>query len=265
MKSMSKKTRIDKDSLGEVVVPENAYYGPFTARAKEQYQITKLPPHRNFVMSFIMIKKAAAITNRDLGVLSAQIANTIIRSCEEILAGELSDQFIIETLNSGASTAFNMNCNEVIANRALEILGKPKGSYEIISPNDHVNMSQSSNDTSPTAIHISIIMNCQELLKSLDQLIRSIEKKAIDFKDDIKIGRTHLMDAVPVTMGDEFSSYLYALLKSKEFIIGSLEQLGLCSPWGNGSRNGRKYPKRVPTSCGRKSSKYYRNAIKAVS
>ena len=158
-----------------------------------------------------------------------------------------------------------MNCNEVIANRALEILGKPKGSYEIISPNDHVNMSQSSNDTSPTAIHISIIMNCQELLKSLDQLIRSIEKKAIDFKDDIKIGRTHLMDAIPVTMGDEFSSYLYALLKSKEFIIGSLEQTLLCSPWGNGSRNGRKYPKRVPTSCGRKSSKYYRNAIEAVS
>jgi aspartate ammonia-lyase len=152
-----------------------------------------------------MIKKAAAMANQNLGVLPSQIANAIISSCDEILAGKLSDQFVIETLNSGASTAFNMNCNEVIANRALEILGKPKGSYEIISPNDHVNMSQSSNDTSPTAIHISIILNCQELLKSLNQLICSIEKKAIDFKDDIKIGRTHLMDAIPVTMGDEFS------------------------------------------------------------
>jgi len=243
MNTMSQKTRIDRDSLGEVAVPENAYYGPFTTRAKEQYQITKLQPHRNFVKAFIMIKKAAAVTNRDLGVLSSQIANAIISSCDEILAGKLSDQFVIETLNSGASTAFNMNCNEVIANRALEILGKPKGSYEIISPNDHVNMSQSSNDTSPTAIHISIIMNCQELLKSLDLLIRSIEKKAIDFKDDIKIGRTHLMDAIPVTMGDEFSSYLFGLIKSKEFISKSLEQLYYVALGGTAVGTGANTPK----------------------
>ena len=243
MNTMSQKTRIDRDSLGEVAVPENAYYGPFTTRAKEQYQITKLQPHRNFVKAFIMIKKAAAVTNRDLGVLSSQIANAIISSCDEILAGKLSDQFVIETLNSGASTAFNMNCNEVIANRALEILGKPKGSYEIISPNDHVNMSQSSNDTSPTAIHISIIMNCQELLKSLDLLIHSIEKKAIDFKDDIKIGRTHLMDAIPVTMGDEFSSYLFGLIKSKEFISRSLEQLYYVALGGTAVGTGANTPK----------------------
>src|ERR1044072_9201296 len=222
---MSQNTRIDKDSLGDVAVPADAYYGPFTARAKEQYQITKLHPHRNVVKSFIMIKKAAAITNQSLGVLSPEIAKAIINTCDEILAGNLSDQFVIETLNSGASTAFNMNCNEVIANRALEILGKSKGAYEIVSPNDHVNMSQSSNDTSPTAIHISIILNGQELLKSLDQLIHSIEKKAFDFKNDIKIGRTHLMDAIPVTMGDEFSSYLFALTKSREYISKSLEQL----------------------------------------
>ncbi len=243
MKSMSQKTRIDKDSLGEVAVPENAYYGPFTTRAKEQYQITRLPPHRNFVRAFIMIKKAAAITNRDLGVLSSQIANAIIRSCDEILAGKLFDQFVIETLNSGASTAFNMNCNEVIANRALEIIGKPKGSYEIINPNDHVNMSQSSNDTSPTAIHISIILNCQELLISLDQLISSIEKKAIDFKDDIKIGRTHLMDAIPVTMGDEFGSYLFSVIKSKEFMIRSLEELNYIALGGTAVGTGVNTPK----------------------
>ena len=243
MNSMSQNIRIDKDSLGEVTVPENAYYGPFTARAKKQYQITKLPPHRNFVKSFIMIKKAAAMANQNLGVLPSQIANAIISSCDEILAGKLSDQFVIETLNSGASTAFNMNCNEVIANRALEILGKPKGSYEIISPNDHVNMSQSSNDTSPTAIHISIILNCQELLKSLNQLICSIEKKAIDFKDDIKIGRTHLMDAIPVTMGDEFSSYLFALTKSKEFISRSLEQLYYVALGGTAVGTGANTPK----------------------
>jgi aspartate ammonia-lyase len=243
MKTMSQKIRIDMDSLGAVEVPENAYYGPFTARAMKQYQITKLPPHPNFIKSFIMIKKAAAITNQDLGLLTSQIANPIIRSCDEILEGKLSDQFVIETLNSGASTAFNMNCNEVIANRALEILGKPRGSYEIISPNDHVNMSQSSNDTSPTAIHISIIFNCFELVKSLDQLIRSIGKKAIDFKDDIKIGRTHLMDAIPVTMGDEFSSYLFALTKSKEFIINSLEQLYYVAIGGTAVGTGANTPK----------------------
>jgi aspartate ammonia-lyase len=243
MKTMSQKIRIDTDSLGAVEVPENAYYGPFTARAMKQYQITKLPPHPNFIKSFIMIKKAAAITNQDLGLLTPQIANPIIRSCDEILEGKLSDQFVIETLNSGASTAFNMNCNEVIANRALEILGKPRGSYEIISPNDHVNMSQSSNDTSPTAIHISIIFNCLELVKSLDQLIRSIGKKAIDFEDDIKIGRTHLMDAIPVTMGDEFSSYLFALTKSKEFIINSLEQLYYVALGGTAVGTGANTPK----------------------
>lgn len=243
MKTMSQKIRIDTDSLGAVEVPENAYYGPFTARAMKQYQITKLPPHPNFIKSFIMIKKAAAITNQDFGLLTPQIANPIIRSCDEILEGKLSDQFVIETLNSGASTAFNMNCNEVIANRALEILGKPRGSYEIISPNDHVNMSQSSNDTSPTAIHISIIFNCLELVKSLDQLIRSIGKKAIDFKDDIKIGRTHLMDAIPVTMGDEFSSYLFALTKSKEFIINSLEQLYYVAIGGTAVGTGANTPK----------------------
>jgi aspartate ammonia-lyase len=243
MKTMSQKIRIDTDSLGAVEVPENAYYGPFTARAMKQYQITKLPPHPNFIKSFIMIKKAAAITNQELGLLTPQIANPIIRSCDEILEGKLSEQFVIETLNSGASTAFNMNCNEVIANRALEILGKPRGSYEIISPNDHVNMSQSSNDTSPTAIHISIIFNCLELVKSLDQLIRSIGKKAIDFEDDIKIGRTHLMDAIPVTMGDEFSSYLFALTKSKEFIINSLEQLYYVALGGTAVGTGANTPK----------------------
>ncbi len=243
MKTMSQKIRIDKDSLGEVEVPENAYYGPFTARAMKQYQITKLRPHPNFIKSFILIKKAAAITNQDLGVLAPQIANPIIRSCDEILEGKLTDQFVIETLNSGASTAFNMNCNEVIANRALEILDKPRGSYEIISPNDHVNMSQSSNDTSPTAIHISIIFNCLDLIKSLDLLIHSIEKKATDFKDDIKIGRTHLMDAIPVTMGDEFSSYLFALTKSKKFIISSLEQLYYVALGGTAVGTGANTPK----------------------
>lgn len=242
MKFMSKKIRKDRDSLGEVEVPADAYYGPFTARAMKQYQITNLPPHKNFIRSFVMIKKAAAITNKQLNILSAEIANAIIKSCDEILSGELSGQFVIETLNSGASTAFNMNCNEVIANRALEILGKPKGSYDLISPNDHVNMSQSSNDTSPTAIHLSIIMNCIELIKSVDILTNSLRKKSIEFKDDIKIGRTHLMDAIPVTVGNEFGSYFHSIMECKKLILNSMDFLHFIALGGTAVGTGTNTP-----------------------
>ena len=240
---MSQEFRVDKDSLGEIKVPIDAYYGPFTARAKEQYKITMLPPHRNFIKAFVMIKKAAAITNKDLEVLPSELANAIIQSCDEILNGKLSEQFVIETLNSGASTAFNMNCNEVIANRALEILGKRKGEYDIISPNDHVNMSQSSNDTSPTAIHLAIIMNCLDLINSLDILIKSLERKSLEFRDDIKIGRTHLMDAIPVTLGNEFGAYVSAIKKCKDFIQSSLDQLNFIALGGTAVGTGANTPK----------------------
>lgn len=239
---MSQDFRIDKDSLGEIRVPIDAYYGPFTMRAKMQYQITKLPPHRNFIKSFVMIKKAAAITNKELRVLPTDVADAIIQSCDEILDGKLSQEFVIETLNSGASTAFNMNCNEVIANRSLEIMGFSKGQYDRVSPNDHVNMSQSSNDTSPTAIHLATIMNCMELSKSLDVLIESLEKKSKEFNEDIKIGRTHLMDAIPVTLGHEFSAYALAITKCKNLIDKSLEELYYVA-LGECCWNGSKYPK----------------------
>ena len=239
---MSQDFRIDKDSLGEIQVPIDAYYGPFTMRAKEQYQITKLPPHRNFIKAFVMIKKAAAITNKELKVLPSEIADAIIQSCDEILSGKLSEEFVIETLNSGASTAFNMNCNEVIANRALEIIGGKKGEYHRVSPNDHVNMSQSSNDTSPTAIHLAIMMNCIELSKSLDLLIESLEKKSIEFSEDIKIGRTHLMDAIPVTLGNEFGAYTLAMKKCKDLINKSLEELCFIALGGTAVGTGANTP-----------------------
>ncbi|WP_148686933.1 aspartate ammonia-lyase [Candidatus Nitrosocosmicus hydrocola] len=240
---MSQEFRIDKDSLGEIQVPVDAYYGPFTMRAKKQYQITNLPPHRNFIKSFVMIKKAAAITNKELRVLPSDLADAIIQSCNEILSGKLSQEFVIETLNSGASTAFNMNCNEVIANRTLEIIGFNKGQYDHVSPNDHVNMSQSSNDTSPTAIHLAIIMNCMELSKSLDILIKSLEKKSIEFSEDIKIGRTHLMDAIPVTLGHEFGAYALAMKKCKEMINNSLEELYYVALGGTAVGTGANTPK----------------------
>ncbi|HKR72628.1 MAG TPA: aspartate ammonia-lyase [Candidatus Nitrosocosmicus sp.] len=240
---MSEEFRIDKDSLGEIRVPIDAYYGPFTMRAKMQYQITKLPPHRNFIKSFVMIKKAAAITNKELRVLPSDLADSIIQSCDEILSGKLSQEFVIETLNSGASTAFNMNCNEVIANRTLEILGLHKGQYDRVSPNDHVNMSQSSNDTSPTAIHLATIMNCMELSKSLDILIESLEKKSREFNEDIKIGRTHLMDAIPVTLGQEFGAYALAMTKCKNLINKSLEELYYVALGGTAVGTGANTPK----------------------
>ena len=222
--------RIDKDSLGEFRVPDTAYYGPFTARALEQYKVTGNKSHINLIKAYVMIKKSAALTNFELQVLDERIAKVIIQACDEILSGQFLDQFVVDAINSGAGTAFNMNTNEVIANRALEVLGKSKGDYMTVSPNDHVNMSQSSNDTFPTAMHIAILININLIIKSLDVMIASLKMKSIDFKNIIKIGRTHLMDAIPVTLGSEFEVYAYALERAKEEIINSqrkLESIGI--------------------------------------
>src|ERR671933_2089453 len=160
--------RVDKDSLGEVQIPQEHYYGAFTARAMQQYKVTGQRAHLNL----IMIKRSAALANKELKAIESDKADAIVKACDEILEGKLLDQFVLDAINSGAGTAFNMNSNEVIANRALEILGKRKGDYTVISPNDHVNMSQSSNDTFPTAMHVSILLNMNPLLSSLDMVIR---------------------------------------------------------------------------------------------
>ena len=159
-------------------------------------------------------------------MLDNGIAQAIVKACDEILAGNLLDEFLVEAINSGAGTAFNMNTNEVIANRALEILGKTKGEYEIISPNDHVNMSQSSNDTFPTAMHVAILLNTRETVSSLDKLIASLQSKAKEFAGLIKIGRTHLMDAIPVTLGAEFEQYAYSLTQARASLFQAMD--GLC-------------------------------------
>ncbi len=218
--------RIDKDSLGKVKVPSNAYYGPFTARAVNQYKVTGQKTHANLVRAFVMIKRSSALANRKLKALDAKKSCAIVKACDEILSGRLLDQFVVEAINSGAGTAFNMNTNEVIANRALEILGKKKGNYEIVSPNDHVNMSQSSNDTFPTAMHVAILLNMEETVVSLDRLITSLQKKAKKFSGIAKIGRTHLMDAIPVTLGAEFEQYAYSLMQSRAILVQAMD--GLC-------------------------------------
>jgi aspartate ammonia-lyase len=190
-----------------------------------------------------MIKRSAALTNYELQILDERIARVIIEVCDEILSGQLLDQFVVDAINSGAGTAVNMNTNEVIANRALEILGKSKGDYRIISPNDHVNMSQSSNDTFPTAMHIAILMNINLVIKSLEVMIASLKIKSIDFKNIIKIGRTHLMDAIPVTLGSEFEVYAYALERAKEEIINSQRKLEFIGIGGTAVGTGVNTPK----------------------
>jgi len=179
--SLRVKFRIDRDSLGEVKIPEDAYYGAFTARAIQQYHVTGQRSHLYLIMAFVMIKRSAAIANMRTASLDKKRGNAIVKACDEVLSGKYLDQFVIEAINSGAGTAFNMNVNEVISNIALEILGQKKGKYDIIHPNDHVNMSQSSNDTFPTAMHVSILFNLKQVIPVLDDLIKSLNKKAREF------------------------------------------------------------------------------------
>ena len=235
--------RIDKDSLGEVKVPYNAYYGPFTARAINQYKVTGQKAHINLIRVYVMIKRSAALANNDLKALDSDKAQAIVKACDEIMTGKLLDEFMVETINSGAGTAFNMNTNEVIANRALEILGKKKGEYEVVSPNDHVNMSQSSNDTFPTAMHVAILLNTRETIASLDKLIASLQRKAVEFAGLIKVGRTHLMDAIPVTLGAEFEQYAYSLKQARARIVQAMDGLGYVALGGTAVGTGANTPK----------------------
>ena len=236
-------SRVDRDSLGNVTVPWNAYYGPFTTRAKQQYAVTGQTAHICLIKAFVMVKRSAALANKSLRLLDGEVADAIIMSCEEILDGRFIDQFVLDSVNSGAGTAFNMNCNEVIANRSLENLGKQKGEYEIISPNDHVNMSQSSNDTFPTAMHIAILLNSVELLSAIELVINTFSKKAEEFKDIVKIGRTHLMDALPVTLGNEFEEYAFSLKRAKQMVTLAGKHLEYVGLGGTAVGTGANAPK----------------------
>jgi aspartate ammonia-lyase len=235
--------RVDKDSLGDVKVPADAYYGPFTARAKEQYLVTGRKADWNLIAAYVMIKRSAALANKELRALDGTKADAIVKACDEILAGKFRDQFVVEEINSGAGTAFNMNCNEVIANRALEILGKSKGDYETISPNDHVNMSQSSNDTFPTAMHVAILLDLNKVCAAVDQLIASLQNKAKEFQNIVKIGRTHLMDAIPVTLGSEFEEYAYSISQARNGLLDAMKRLKYIGLGGTAVGTGANTPK----------------------
>ncbi|GAK01773.1 aspartate ammonia-lyase [Geomicrobium sp. JCM 19055] len=211
--------------LGEKHVPVDAYYGIQTVRAMENFPITGYPPHPALIQAFGYVKKAAAMANRDVGNLNESLASAIIRASEEVIEGQHNGEFVVDAIQGGAGTSFNMNANEVIANRAIEILGYEKGDYMRLSPNTHVNMAQSTNDAFPTAIHISALKLSKGLQNALDAVIDTLEKKEAAFDDVIKMGRTHLQDAVPIRLGQEMGAYRRMLERDRGRIRRALDNL----------------------------------------
>lgn len=217
-------TRTERDSLGDVLVPAEALYGAQTQRATQNFQISGLKPRPAFIWSMATIKRAAAEVNRDLGLLDEERANAIIQAAQEVIEGKWNEQFVVDPIQAGAGTSHNMNTNEVIANRATQILGGSLGEYRV-HPNDHVNMAQSTNDTIPTAIRLGALWRLEELLETLQRLVHALNVKAAAFDDIVKSGRTHLQDAVPVRLGQEFSAYAKAVERDAERIRQAAEGL----------------------------------------
>ena len=217
--------RTEADPLGEKAIPKKAYYGIQTARALENFPVSGIKAPKAFVRAYAFVKKAAALANAEVGWLNKESEKAIVKACDEILAGKLLDQFVVDVFQAGAGTSFNMNVNEVIANRALEILGKEKGDYQSLSPNDHVNMGQSTNDTFPTALHIAVLSTLQPLLQELDKLADAFEKLGKKYANVIKSGRTHLQDALPVTVGQEFGAYESAMRNASSQLGARQKQL----------------------------------------
>ena len=206
---MGQKTRTEKDSLGSKEVPTDAYYGVQTLRAVENFPVSGLRAHPRLIFAYVSIKKACALANRDLGGLDKAKADAILKACDKILSDLPSWQgsFVVDVYQAGAGTSFNMNTNEVITNLALEMTGKQKGDYASIHPNDHVNMAQSTNDTFPTGSHVSVLLQVRELLPVLRSLAKAFQSKGKEWVATIKSARTHLQDAVPITLGQEFAAY----------------------------------------------------------
>jgi aspartate ammonia-lyase len=227
---MADQFRTEKDSLGEVQVPIEAYYGAQTQRAINNFHISGLRPWRAFIWSIATIKRAAAEVNRDLGLLDPKIANAISTASQEVIDGQWDDQFRVDPFQAGAGTSHNMNANEVIASRAIEMLGGKRGDSKLVSPNDHVNMAQSTNDTIPTAIRLGVLWRLDEMLGVIDKLAEALEVKAKEFDSIVKSGRTHLQDAVPVRLGQEFGAYAKEVRRDREkiaYAADGLRRLGI--------------------------------------
>lgn len=219
-------TRIERDTMGEMVVPLDAYYAAQTARALENFKISGLRFQRGFIRALGLIKAGAALANMELGLLDRKRGEAIFAAAMEVAEGMLDKEFVVDVFQTGSGTSTNMNANEVIANRALEILGARRGDKQLIHPNDHVNMGQSTNDVFPTAIHVSSAEGLYgTLIPSLEVLAQRLEEKAEEFSDIVKSGRTHLQDAVPVTLGQEFSGYAEMIRKGVERLRRAADSL----------------------------------------
>lgn len=218
-------TRIEKDPLGEKPVPADALYGIQTVRAVENFPISGLRPLPAFVDAVIWIKRSAALTHRETGRLETKLADAIVRAADEVLGGRHRDQFVVDVYQAGAGTSHNMNCNEVLANRANELLGGNRGDYAPVHPNDHVNMAQSTNDVIPTAMRLATLATLPSLLQAMDALAAAFHAKGKQFDQVIKSGRTHLQDATPIRLGQEFAAYGHTVQRHRQKLAQAADWL----------------------------------------
>jgi aspartate ammonia-lyase len=221
----SQDVRIEHDSLGDKAVPASALYGVQTQRAVENFPISGMHAHPALIRATVLIKKAAALANMDTGRLDSRVGNAIVQAADEILAGQWHDHFVVDVYQAGAGTSHNMNANEVLANRAAEILGGKRGDTKLVSPNDHVNMAQSTNDTFPTAMRIATLFMIRETLPAMEQLASAFEAKGKEFDHIVKSGRTHLQDATPIRLGQEFTAYGLTIRRDIERLDRTQETL----------------------------------------
>ena len=239
--------RTEKDPLGEKQVPEAALYGVQTVRALENFPISGMRPLEPFVLAQVWIKKAAALTHKNTGRLDAKLADAIVRAADEVLAGKHRDQFVVDPYQAGAGTSHNMNVNEVLANRANELLGGKRGEYKPVHPNDHVNMAQSTNDTIPTNIRLACLARLGPFEKAFGELREALAMKGREFDDIVKAGRTHLQDAMPIRLGQEFTAYAGSIDRGVRRVLDAadyLRDLGIGgSAVGTGVTVEKEYPR----------------------
>lgn len=225
MKTGKTRSRIEKDSLGEIEIPYDAYYGVQTQRAVHNFPVSGWKAHPVMIDAYVYIKKAAAMTNAELGLLNKKVAAAIIKAADEVLSGKHREHFVVDVYQAGAGTSHNMNTNEVLANRGVELMGGMRGDYKLINPNDHVNMAQSTNDTFPTAMRLASLIMAQKLMPVIKHFQKTLEKKAKQFSKVIKSGRTHLQDAAPITLGQEFEGYAEIVSRHYDLILSSQKHL----------------------------------------
>jgi len=238
------RTRIERDSLGSVAVPAKAYYGAQTARAVENYPISGLRAHPMLIKAYGLLKLACADTNLELGQIPRRLGRAIVRAAEDVARGLLNDQFVVDVYQAGAGVSFHMNVNEVIANRAIERLGGRRGDYTLVHPNDHVNFGQSTNDTFPTAMRLASLLLLKEFYPALAELAAAFEEKGREFDGVLKSGRTHLQDAVPIRLGQEFEAYAVALRQARSQIVENAKALSHLGIGGSAVGTGLNAPPR---------------------